>query len=291
MTDSAGPQARPYDDEISLYDLYDVVMRRLLLILGVAVLTVVLGAVYAFMQPVEYEYRSGVDLPGVYSELANEASPGTVDVVSRGKVIERLEDVLIPQQRAALDHGQQGAPAVRVTAEGSEYSLTLTSKSTRDRANQVADLHRQVVAALSEWLGVRFDESLAASLRPHYSRMELLDEQIAILQDDLDELRERLDEREDVAGLIMAQRVSDIRRELAELRKQRVDARSKAETIQAMSREMEETFVARESDSPVGPGRSLIVALSVVLGGMLGLFAAFFWEFVSNARSRRPEPN
>lgn len=290
MSDPAGPQTRPYDDEISLYELWDVLMRRLPVLLGVAVVTVVLGVVYAVMQPVEYEYRSGVDLPGVYSEGAlQEHSDGVMDVVARDVVILRLEDVLIPQERDAFSAKEGRAPHVRVSEYGSDYGLVLTSTSTREAAGDVSELHEGVIRALSEWLEPRFEQTLASSLRPFENRIELLDQQIESLQGDLDMLHEHLGERDDVAGLIVAQRMSDTRRELAELRTRRVDARSDAETIATMSRGMEGTFLAKESDSPVGPGRSLIVALSVVLGGMLGLFASFFWEFVSNARNRRSE--
>ncbi|WP_018176963.1 hypothetical protein [Thioalkalivibrio sp. AKL8] len=282
MNDPAGPQSRPYDDEISLYELWDVLMRRLPVLLGVGVLTVVLGVVHALMQPVVYEYRSGVDLPRVYSG-------GLTNVVSQELAIARLEDVLIPQQRDQLFAGEGRGPRVRVSAHGSDYSLILESTSTREAAEHVADLHEGVIAAMAEWLRPRFEQSLASHLRPLNSRIEVLDDQIALLQEDLNALYERLGEGDDIAGLIVAQQIGDIRRELSRLRSSRTDAASSAETVEAMSRDTEQTFLAGESDSPVGAGRSLIVALSVVLGGMLGLFAAFFWEFVSNARSRRPE--
>lgn len=42
---------------------------------------------------------------------------------------------------------------------------------------------------------------------------------------------------------------------------------------------------ALASDTPEGPGRSLFAALSLVLGLMLGIFGAFFREFLSNVRA------
>lgn len=280
MNDPDSSQARSYDDEISLYDLWDVLARRLPVLLGVAVLTIVLGVVYALMQPVQYEYRSGVDLPRVYSE-------GLYNVVSQEMAVARLDDVLIPEQREEFFGGEERGPRVRVSAHGSDHSLILESTSTRDAADRVADLHAAVIAALSDWLEPRFERSLSSSLRPLNNRIEVLDEQIDLLQEDLNTLYDRLGEGDDVAGLIVAQQIGDLRRELSRLRSARVDAESSAETVEALSRNTEQTFLASESENPVGPGRSLIVALSVVLGGMLGLFAAFFWEFASNARQRR----
>ncbi|WP_373054623.1 Wzz/FepE/Etk N-terminal domain-containing protein [Thioalkalivibrio sp.] len=284
MNEPAAPQTRPYEDEISLYELWDVLMRRLPVLLGVAVVTVLLGVVYALMQPVEYEYRSGVDLPRVYSEEM-------INVVSQDMAIARLDDVLIPEQRDALFGGEERGPRVRASAHGSDYSLILQSTSTREAAEHVANLHEEIITDLAEWLTPRFEQSLSTKLSPLDNRIEVLDEQIAVLEEDLDTLYERLGQEGDITGLIVAQQIGDLRRELAELRTQRVDARSDRETVEAMSRDTEQTFLAGESEDPVGAGRSLIVALSVVLGGMLGLFAAFFSEFVSNARSRRPEPS
>lgn len=43
------------------------------------------------------------------------------------------------------------------------------------------------------------------------------------------------------------------------------------------------------SDTPEGPGRSLIVALSLVLGLMLGVFGAFFREFLASVRATETE--
>ena len=282
MNDPAGAQHHPYDDEISLYDLWDVLMRRLPVLLGVAVLTVIAGVAYALVQPVEYEYRTGVDLPRVFS--------GSMEnVVSQDMAIARLEDVLIPRQRSELFEGEERGPRVNVRGHGSDYSLVLESTSTREGAENVAELHEAVARALSDWLQPRYERSLSGSLRPQENRVAELGSQIALLREDLDSLYERLDEEREVTGLIVAQQIGDIRRDLARLRTARVDAQSQVETIEAMSRDTELTYLVSESDSPVGPGRSLIVALSVVLGGMLGLFAAFFSEFVSNARSRRSE--
>lgn len=44
------------------------------------------------------------------------------------------------------------------------------------------------------------------------------------------------------------------------------------------------SFVSLKSLKPSGAGAALILALSLVLGAMLGVFSAFFWEFLSNAR-------
>ncbi|WP_018995126.1 hypothetical protein [Thioalkalivibrio sp. ALJ2] len=284
MQEPDGRQSHAYDDEISLYELWDVLVRRLPVLLTVGALTIVSGVVYAVMQPLMYEYRSGVDLPTVYAEES-------VNVVSQEMAIAWLEDVLVPLHRRELFDGKQEIPDVHVSEHGSGFSLMLESTSTREAAHRVSDLHQEIIAELSVWLDPRFERFLSSTLKPLNNRIDVLDEQIETLGDELQLLYERLGDGDDVAGLIVAQQIGDVRRELSSLRSDRADAQSKAETVQEMSRNTEQTFIAAESEDPVGPGRSLIVALSVVLGGMFGLFAAFFWEFVSNARRRHVDEN
>ncbi len=44
------------------------------------------------------------------------------------------------------------------------------------------------------------------------------------------------------------------------------------------------SFASLKSLEPAGTSSKLIAALAAILGGMLGVFGAFFWEFASNAR-------
>ena len=270
------------DDEISLYDLWDVLVRRLPVLVSVAVLVTVAGFAYAMMQPVEYRYRSGLELPQVYHPES-----GLQPVIATEAVIATLEDVIIPSQRQQLFGDSAAGAGVSVVERGGEQSLVLESTNQPANADAVAALHEAIITALAERLLPRYQRWLAVSAEPFENRITMYDEQIDVLQRQLDTLNERVEEADGVTTLIFAQQLGDLRREMSELRRHRVDAHSTLAAIREASHGTEQLFVANESDSPVGTGRSLIVALSVVLGGMLGLFTAFFWEFVSNARSRR----
>ena len=276
------PERYAGDDEISLYDLWDVLVRRLPVLIGVGALVTLAGLVYALTQPVEYQYRSGLDLPRVY-----DPEDGLEVVVSRQSVIATLEDVVIPEQRQRLFGDEERGPRVEVLERGGEHSLVLQSGSAPERAERMARLHEAVIEAVSERVEGAHERRLTATVRPYENRRAMLDEQIDVLTSELASLNNRLDGADGVSSLVVAQQLGDIRRELAELRSRRVDADSAIESIRATSHGTEQTFLASESENPTGPGRSLIMALTVVLGGMLGLFSAFFWEFVSNARRYR----
>ena len=282
--DAEFPERHAADDEISLYDLWDVLVRRLPVLIGVGALVTLAGLVYVLMQPVEYQYRSGLDLPRVYHP-----EHGLDVVVSRQSMVAILEDVVIPEQRERLFGDEERGPRVDVLERGGEHSLALQSSSTPERAERVARLHEAVIESLSERIeGGDYERHLSALIRPYENRRTMLEEQIDVLASELASLNNRLDGADGVGSLVVAQQSGDIRRELAELRSRRVDADSAIESIRATSHGTEQRFLASESETPSGPGRTLIMALTVVLAGMLGVFSAFFWEFISNARRSRP---
>ena len=271
-----------YDDEISLYDLWDVLVRRLPVLISVALLVTVTGFAYAMMQPVEYSYRSGLELPRVYHPES-----GLQPVISRDAVIATLEDVIIPSQRRQLFGDSTAGARVAVVERGGDHSLVLETTSQPANADAITALHEAIIGALAERLSSRYERWLAVSADPFENRIAMYDEQVDVLRGQLNNLDARVNGADSVTTLVVVQQLGDLRREMTELRRDRVDAQSTVAAIREASHGTEQLFVANESDSPVGTGRSLIVALSVVLGGMLGLFTAFFWEFVSNARARR----
>ena len=280
--DAEFPEHHVADDEISLYDLWNVLVRRLPVMIGVGGVVVLAGLVYALMQPVEYQYRSGLDLPRVY-----DPEDGLSVVVARQSVIATLEDIVIPEQRQGLFGDEERGPRVNVVERGGDHSLVLESGSTPERAERVSRLHEAIIESLAERLEGDYERRLSVSVGPYENRRTMLDEQIDVLTSELASLNNRLDGADGVSSLVVAQQLGDIRRELAELRSRRVDADSAVESIRGTSHGAEQTYLASESENPTGPGRTLIMALTVVLGGMLGLFSAFFWEFVSNARRYR----
>ena len=280
-SDAAFDAPARYDDEISLYDLWDILVRRLPVIIGVGGIIVFAGLAYALSQPVTYEYRSGMELAHIYDGGSMRS------LVSKDASIARLEDVIISQARDERFGDEEGGPRVEVVERGGDGSLVLKSATTQDQADTVADLHESIITALGEAEEPRFEQSLSARLLPHENKADMLEEEIGLLREQLSVFMERLGSDDGVNGLVIAQQMGDLRREITHLRAELVDARSAIDGIADNSALTEPSYIASESESPTGTGRSLIVALSVVLGGMLGLFAAFFWEFVSNARARR----
>jgi uncharacterized protein involved in exopolysaccharide biosynthesis len=52
---------------------------------------------------------------------------------------------------------------------------------------------------------------------------------------------------------------------------------------------VEARTIALQSENPAGIGLRMVVALSLIIGVMLGVFGAFFTEFVSKAQAAAKE--
>jgi len=285
---SAAPYPR-YDDEISLYDLWDVLARRRMVILVMLVLTTAAGAAYAWMTPHVYEYRSGIEVGHIYR---GEAVTG-----NRHRLIEspeataaRLHDVIIPAIRHEQSTPERRAPRVSVQVRSANDSLLLTSTARADQREAVEHLHAAIADALVQHQQPRYDREFNLVLRQVQVQAEALAEELAVeqvLAETLETRDQSLTSDSGIVALADAQRLADLRRSLSEKRSHLARIQTTMDGINEASIITHLSFLASRSEEPVGVGRSVILVLSIVLGAMSGVFMAFFWEFVSNARQRR----
>ena len=281
---SRGRENEIHDDEISLVDLWLVLVRRKWIVLGVAIVCIAGGSWYALQKSIVYEYRSGIELARV---LIHEENRSQLKLLtSREGVVAALEDEIIPSTRRSLSGGKPGeSPRIEVKERGDSHHLLLTSSAMPDRADQVGTLHETVIKALSSRHADMLEKELAIRLKPYEERVDRLRNQSELLHEQLQLFSGRSHEGNNLQRMVDAQVMADIRRELGEVQVKLADAESALDTIRDASHETGIRFLGIQSESPAGTGRSLILALSGILGLMLGVFGAFFAEFLTVARS------
>lgn len=273
-----------YSDEISLYDLWNVLVRRLPVFLITAALVIAGGGAYAWLLPLQYEYRSGLELPRV---ITGGGGGGFEAVVERDVALSDLADLLIPETRRELQSATGQLPPVSVEERGGDYGIALISVAETESRDLVERYH----SALADGLAALYKNEFDRALDRYVSRLErqkaLLSEHVSVLEGHMGRLLDAIGGSDSGTGLVAAQQVGDLRYRIISMRENLMDLELKIADATQRSHNTEMTFHAVQSARPVGTGKSLILALSVVLGGMLGLFAAFFWEFASNARRLR----
>ncbi len=332
------------DDEISLIDLWLVLVRRRRWLLGTAAAVFALGTVYAWLQPVEQGYTTTL------RPVQLEGDP----LVNPQRLRAQLEGVIVPEVRKRLEQargeGEEAGEVASVEIQSPEENplitedtplVGLTSTVPKPRKAAVRELHqaigeaaaayqqswyqreqeridRQITDAREE-LKAR-EEEFAASLEELEQRasdarseLEALQEEHGLLDERRKRLRTQLENAEGPDSAEAAQAalrelyvdsrdnreergttgrvLTDLQRELRSTRQeQRSWVQQQRDRIESLKWEREQlkapevTTLMAESDEERSSRRSLISALSAVLGLMLGVFGAFFREFLDQAR-------
>ncbi|WP_328186508.1 Wzz/FepE/Etk N-terminal domain-containing protein [Marinobacter sp. OP 3.4] len=246
-------QQPAYDDEISLVDLATTLIRRRYVIYAVFGGTVLLALFYAFF--VMAEVRE-------YVTLVQLGEDDGKALESPSSVIANVESHWYPDLRGRYRAENDTRLPFDIRAENPEntHLVKLTSKATAENVENVETQHQALVDRLTE----RQTDLLNR-------QKQELEERVASLRDYLEELSGM-----EATGEAQAELIQQRARMLSEIENttSRIDKLQPAEVL----------VVARESAEPKGPSKALVLALAAVLGGMVGIFAAFMAEFISHVR-------
>lgn len=266
------PQQYYYpDDEISLIDLWQTLIRRKLALISVFVLVVIFAGIYLLMAKPVYESQAIVQIGKTYNQITEEGS-------IKGKVI---EDMNILKQRLLTEYSEVEGykiESVDTDPEGTKDSIRIVVHAgSPDTAEESLET---IIRNLKQKHDARYREkidrlkqremSLLSDIRGYRRQLEELDLLIKSMQgNDAGHLALQMVNRGNMRDTVV-----NLEKELAE--------------IQSKLDESFETHIVGDlitKDDPVKPKPKLVIALSIVLGLMLGIFAAFFAEFIARART------
>lgn len=336
--DAQWPAAQQADDEISLFDLWAVLVRRWWLIVGVTVLTTVLAAAYAASKTDQYDYSLAVEI-GSRATPDGELRP----IESPDAVVAKLEENYVVRAITQyLEKNPDLSWEPRISASSPEGSgiVVLSASGTTARQDVYQSIfssalvelkadHSRVIeteeAKLTQEIGQA--ENSVADAQTDLGRLRAekgrIDNRAELIRAEISKLEELLQSAEDdrreavsrvatesqaMTLLMLSSEIRELRQRISELRAQlQVELPSQRDRLQgqieAKGRYIEERRGAvqvlrtqlanmsktqalskmQRSLTPTGAGDAVIVALGVILGLMLGVFAAFFFEFVSRA--------
>ncbi|MCF8026323.1 MAG: hypothetical protein K9K82_12650 [Desulfobacteraceae bacterium] len=281
-------------DEISLVDLWLVLARRKWVILGITVLCLALGLGYILMKPVEYEYTTGVKLSRAHTGAVAEnagmlfINSGETDLLEDpAETVALLNDVIIPEQRKVFLENRGSVPGIQVSTQEKKNRLSLNTTAKPENAALVERFQKAVAEALVKNHASLLKNEIELRIKPFKKRAAALKQQIESLEENLQMVsnQEYEGEGNGVQKLIDAQQKSELRQDLAEARLKLTEVQSASEVVREASRPTRISFLADKSGESVGPSKSLVTGLSLVLGLMVGVFAVFFLEFLGHARA------
>jgi len=293
------------DDEIDLVDLFLVLWRRKVMIVAITLLTTLAGVGISLYLPEVFEVKA----------ILEPAKNAEGDVVRKPEVIR--ENIVggaytqILKEKYATP--EQDIPKFSVSVP-KNTDLVIASMETQDPEFAVKILN-ETVALISEDIQEELDLVIQET-RNKIKRLELKDQQlentIALLKDQIVDVKNKVEElskgkdkalaspREDaMAVLLYSNEIKNQQMYLNNLQEKLVNLQTQKQQIQY---DIDDVLIKLEGikstkvhkaasvpDKPVKPQKPLIVALSLVLGFMGGIFLAFGAEFMTKVRRQQAE--
>ena len=282
-----------YDDEISLVELWLVLAKHRLVIVLSTLALGALGVAYALLTPAQYEYSTSLQIG---SRLAGsdyrliEPPAAVVARINRGYLPVLHRELVPERERLEIEARTEGDGGLIVvsgeaTEEDGELFLGILSRVSDkviEEHERLIDDFRQQLVLQQQQANIRL-EALQAEAEDVRKRLEQLDK---LLQSMADRTR-GVEGAGLLAQLQSAEQAETLRQELADNAvSQREERALLAELASQLGTFRPTTTVAEplQSVEQVGTSNRLIVALAVVLGLMLGVFAAFFMGFLQHVR-------
>ena len=243
------------DDEISLFDLTMVLIRRKRMITVITTFIFSLGVIAALLIPKSYTFSTSI-------EIGSQIFNGTIKPFeSPETLLAKVQHVFIPQ---ALNEQRQTNPEdktkYKITASVPKSSviIVLEIKGTEDDA----DLLKHLLQSITQKATLDHSRIYDSVRNNITSRLKQATSELQILKQSNDNETELTTQQN---------LIENYSSQLANLRETR------------------EILPPMKSLEPTGTSRKLIVIISAFAGIFLGVFSAFFAEFVAKVKEKEKE--
>lgn len=263
------------DDEIDLREIFRVIWKRRLLIIGVFVLAVLIAGVISFTMPSVYRVSSIVAIGNFEDPVYTSQASAKGIMLSEQfllKVFRQLPNTTISDFNAFK--GSVSVESVKDSDRLIEISVeTPDRQGGREAVEKIVLLY----ANRSEDSYNRYKKILSDQLATTQERLDILDM-------DINQTREALQYTQNASGSSAMQEELSFSRALDRLsgmeaqRSALIDKSLDLQKQLDLLRHLEVVSPAGEPVSPVGPRRVLMVAIAGMLGMMVGILAALILE-------------
>lgn len=279
-------QGPPTADEMNLADIWVAVMRRKLIVGVLAVGSSAIGLLYAFFAPPIYEYTTIIEV-------------GTRYLGGRIELVESLETARVKLADGYIaqtlrEHVTESKDAkryeVKVEVPKNSQVLILTSKGTAENESTYVTLHEAIVGRLRAD-NLRVQEAIRKDLE---ARLELQQRSLAELRQQsrfFDAQLRRLEGHGEMPvnelSYLTTLRLADNQRAQAEI----VSLIDSARLQLANMRETQALVSPMRSIDPIGASKGVVIVFSAIVGLVIGILVALFFEFTRKVRLRADRVN
>lgn len=250
----------PRDDEISLYELWDVLVRRKIIVLAVSLLVAIAATVYVLTKSPIYQATATVEIGQI--GLPN----------GRYSYLEKPQDIAFRMNRKL---------GVQVTVGKSHRKQTIAFLSLTRTANKpeatIEPIKKVIDIILSRHAQIYEKLSIHSSgyEQAIETQLKAIDDQEAQIQ----KIKKHT-KNENMLLLLSEERKLQTRK----VQLQKAIFQLELATDNTLTSVMAAPVIPTK---PIKSRKKLVITLGVVLGLFLGVMAAFVWEFFTQARLRQ----
>jgi uncharacterized protein involved in exopolysaccharide biosynthesis len=272
------------EDEIDLRDIFGVLWKRRLLIIGVFVVAVLAAGVISFAMPPTYEV-SGIVALGNFGEPIYTSQAAATDIMLSD---EFLLDI-IGELNLSITPGNYSGfkESIKIEPVKGTDSLLMISIETKDKQQGI-----EVIDGIVRLFANRSEVSYNKQMKILSDQLAVTEENLNIIDGDINQTRDVLKGVVEVSGEgagtfsidneVRVSRTLDYLQAEETRRSALIDRDLDLKKQLTLSRHLDVVQKPTEPISPIGPRKALIVAVAGILGLMVGIFAAFLREVLGS---------
>ena len=265
------------EDEIDLRDIFGVLWKRRLLIVGTFIIVVLLAGVISFAMPPVYKVSSIIAV-GLYDDPAYTSQASMKNVMLSDEFLLDVFEVISPNGNSSDFRTFKDSVEVEPVRDSDRLvEISIETKKRKEGLKAV------------ETMIERYSE---LSQNSYNKQKKILEDQLAnteqrieVINLEINQTREALQDMEETSGSSTAvqaemrfSRTLDILNGKESQRSALMDRRMELDKQLLLIRNLEVVQPAREPISPVGPRKAMIIAIAGMVGLMAGLLGAFLRE-------------
>lgn len=265
------------EDEIDLRDIFGVLWKRRLLIVGTFIIAVLLAGVISFAMPPVYKVSS-IIVVGLYDDPAYTSQASMKNVMLSDEFLLEVFEVVKPNGTSSdFRTFKDGVKVEPVKDSDKLVEISIETKKKKEGL--------KAVETMIESYFVLSQNSYNKQKKILEDQLANTDQRIEVINLEINQTREALQEMEETSGSSTAvqaemrfSRTLDILNGKESQRSALMDRRMELDKQLLLIRNLEIVQPAREPISPIWPRKALIVGIAGILGLMVGVLAAFLRE-------------
>jgi uncharacterized protein involved in exopolysaccharide biosynthesis len=265
------------EDEIDLRDIFRVLWKRRLLIIGVFVVAVLVVGVISFAMPPVYRVSS-IITGGNFDDPVYISQTSMKNVMLSDGFLQEVFEQISPN--ATVSEFSTFKDSLKVEPVKDNDKLIEISVETKNRQEGLKAVEKMILLYAN-----RSENSYNKQKKILSDQLVVTQERLDVLDMEINQTREALTGIQDssgssaVQGEMLFSRTLDFLNGMENQRSALIDRSLDLQKQLVLIRNLVVIQPAREPVSPIGPRKALIVAIAGMLGLMVGIFAAFLREW------------